>query len=127
MHMPDSKIVLAIAIIIIIILVYFYFRSGRSAKEKATSKRKKQNSNDLDAIASADGKTVNAEDLYDEFHDQFIQGMTMEDFQQQFDDPDGIIYLRLFQLYKLARDTPNANPNNDITVGDYQKVLDEDL
>lgn len=125
MHMPDSKILLAIAIVIVLILAYFYFRTGSVPREKVKSGKKSKNNNDLDSIDAIESGKLNAEDLFYEFHNQFINGLEMTEFQQQYDDPDGILYLKLYQLYKLAKDSPGINPARNISVDDYEKILDE--
>ena len=125
MYMPDSKILLAIAIVIVLVLVYFYFRTGSVPKEKIKGKPKNKNNNDLDSIDTVEGGNLNADDLFYEFHNQFVKGLEMNEFQEQYDDPDGILYLKLYQLYKLARDSPGINPAKQVTVHDYQKILNE--
>lgn len=119
--MYNSKILLAVAVIIILILVYFYFRNnGKPSKEKIGNKKDKYS---LDNIGVEKEGDLDIEDLYNKFHEDFARGISLEDFQKEYDDEDGIIYLKLVQLYKLGKENPKINLLRDITPDDYAKVL----
>lgn len=122
--MYDSKVLLVVVILIVLLLTYFYFKSG-SGKEKAVGGKKKKNKGKLSGITSYKGKHIDVGELYDQFHERFVQGINMEDFQREYDDDDGVIYIKLKQLYKLGKDTPQVNLLRDITVDDYNKVLED--
>jgi flagellar biosynthesis/type III secretory pathway M-ring protein FliF/YscJ len=124
----ENKISITIVILILILLIWFFWFKKPNTKAKKTNKKsgkksskkieKKEDEDEEDAI------NKDAEEIFNLVHEGMCNGIRAAEFNELLGNlGDNDLYINLRQIYNNCKNK-GGNPEKQITVDDYVKVLD---